>query len=140
MISDSKFPLSSKHGAQVTESLSRSVEAIELWLTFYLIDSLHVDPEEIDVQKPFTYYGLVSTEAVTMVGEMEEWLGYPLEPTLAWDYPTIAAVAEFLGNGDEASFDSEAADPAEVGDVSDMVSDIERLSEEEVRAALNETD
>ena len=31
-----------------------------------------------------------------LVGDLEEWLGLTLPPTLVWDYPSIAAIADFL--------------------------------------------
>jgi acyl carrier protein len=53
-------------------------------------------PEEIDETEPFARYGLGSMEAVSMAGELEEWLGRDLPATLLYDYPTIDALARQL--------------------------------------------
>ena len=143
MRDDRELSGGSKDVGQSSRPVSKSVEAVESKLSSYLADLLHVDPKEIDRQKPFTYYGLASSEALMMTEELEKWLGQSLEPTLAWDYPTIAAVASFLGDKpgvDEMALDSESGSPAGGRDLSDMVSEIERLSEAEVQAALQETD
>jgi amino acid adenylation domain-containing protein len=70
--------------------------AIQTWLVDKLARRLQVNPEEIDIQKPFAHYGLDSAAAVGLSGELEEWLGRKLSPTLAYDHPTIEAVTRYL--------------------------------------------
>ena len=41
-------------------------------------------------------YGLSSLDAVKMSGELEELIGRPLSPTLAYDYPNILTLSHFL--------------------------------------------
>lgn len=74
----------------------RSAEEIAAWTTARLAEELGLDAEEIDVRIPFTRFGLVSSESVVLVGELEEWLGEPLPATLLWDYPTIARLSVYL--------------------------------------------
>ena len=69
---------------------------IEAWLVRRLAERLDVASESIDPCEPFASYGLTSREAVVLSGELEEWLGRTLSPTLAWDHPTIREVARFL--------------------------------------------
>ena len=45
---------------------------------------------------PLADYGLDSLQAVSLSGEIEEWLGIPLEPTIVWDYPTIEELSKHL--------------------------------------------
>ncbi|BAZ51606.1 beta-ketoacyl synthase [Nostoc sp. NIES-4103] len=71
-------------------------EAIATWLVSHLALSLEVSPDEIDIQEPFAAYGLDSSVAVSMTGELAQWLGCELEPTLFWEYPNIEMLAEFL--------------------------------------------
>ena len=47
---------------------------------------------------PFDRYGLSSMTAVLMTGEMEDWLGRTLDPTLPYDYPTIETLSQFLAS------------------------------------------
>ena len=62
------------------------------WLVHALSTRLKLAPEEIDPRAPFEQLGLDSAEAVSLVGELETWLGQPLEPTLLWDHPSIEAL------------------------------------------------
>src|SRR5207249_4393273 len=57
---------------------------------------LNVQPSRIDVREPLAHYGLDSVQAVSMAGELEDWLGRSLSPTLAYDYPSIHALAQHL--------------------------------------------
>ena len=74
-----------------------TVEAIEHWLKSHIAVYLKVLPKNIDTKEPFTYYGLDSSVAVSTTSKLSEWLGCELEPTLFWEYPSITAVAEYLG-------------------------------------------
>jgi acyl carrier protein len=71
-------------------------DTIQAWLTTQLEEQLGLSAEEIDVHKPFTEYGLDSIVGMSLAGDLEEWLGVQLSPTVLWDYPTIAALAHFL--------------------------------------------
>jgi acyl carrier protein len=31
-----------------------------------------------------------------LAGDIEDWLGVTLEPTVAWEYPTVRELARFL--------------------------------------------
>lgn len=73
--------------------------AIQTWLVTYLADLLGVAPDKIDVREPFESYGLSSKDAVILSGDLEVWLERRLEPTLAWAYPTIEALAHYLAQG-----------------------------------------
>ena len=70
------------------------------WLIAKLAQQLRIKPERIDTQLPFVDYGLDSIKAVSIVGDLESWLGRSLSPTLVWDYPTIENLAQHLA-GDE---------------------------------------
>lgn len=62
----------------------------------YLADLLETDTDEIDVTVPFDRYGLDSSAAVGLTGELEDWLGEEVPPTLLYDYPTVEALVEYL--------------------------------------------
>lgn len=76
----------------------RSATQIEEWLIEYLAQILEVDPDEMDVTVPFDRYGLDSAQAIGMIGELEEWLGEEIDPTLPYDYPTIESLAQHLAD------------------------------------------
>lgn len=81
---------------------SLAVSAIESWLVAKIAENLEIDPGEIDTHEPFVSFGLDSAQAVGLAGDLEEWLGRKLSPTLVWDYPTIEALARYLAEDKSA--------------------------------------
>jgi acyl carrier protein len=73
-----------------------SVSAIQNWLVSKLAEQLSLDANTIDIAEPLTRYGLDSIDAVTMVGDLEDWLDLELPSTLFWDYPTIEKSSQYL--------------------------------------------
>ncbi|MBW2278484.1 MAG: acyl carrier protein [Deltaproteobacteria bacterium] len=73
---------------------------IRQWLIDKIADRVGVSPLSIDPSKPFAVLGVDSTEAVVISGELQEWLGRRVPPTIAWDHPTIDAAAHYLANRD----------------------------------------
>ena len=71
-------------------------EAIQQWLVQELSRRLKMAPEEIGIREPFARFGLDSIGAVGLSGELETWLGRRLDPTLAYDYPSVASLASHL--------------------------------------------
>ena len=69
---------------------------IEDWLINYLVELLEIKPEDIDVETPFDRYGLDSSAAVALTGDLEDWLGGDIDPTIVYDYPTIQSLVEYL--------------------------------------------
>jgi len=90
---------------------TQSAEVIERWLAEKLSDLLGVDPREIDVREPFASYGMGSTEAVSLSGELAEWLGGKVPADLAYEYPTIEALARHLSGSPNGSFSINGLDP-----------------------------
>ncbi len=76
--------------------LSPNVSEIQTWMAAYVAELLGIQAEEVEMNLPFDRYGLDSSAAVGMTGDMEDWLGLELDPTLLYDYPTIAALAQHL--------------------------------------------
>src|SRR5664280_3824261 len=73
-----------------------NAEVIQAWLVSKLSERLGIESHEIDVREPFASYGLGSTEAVSLAGELAEWLGRKLSPALVYEYPTIETLARHL--------------------------------------------
>jgi acyl-CoA synthetase (AMP-forming)/AMP-acid ligase II/acyl carrier protein len=71
-------------------------EAIQAWLVSHLAVYLKLQPDEIDIRESLAHYGLDSSVAITLTGELADWLGCQLEPTLFWEYPSIEVLAEYL--------------------------------------------
>ncbi len=72
------------------------VETVQNLLIKQLAEQLTLDPNTIKISEPLTRYGLDSIDAVTLVGELEDWLELDLPDTLFWDYPTVEKSAQYL--------------------------------------------
>lgn len=75
---------------------SASSEEIQNWLITHLAKLMRVNPEEVHVQEPFTNFGLNSIDAVSLSGDLEDYLNRPLPATLLWDFPTIETLSRHL--------------------------------------------
>ncbi|HEU4726518.1 MAG TPA: SDR family NAD(P)-dependent oxidoreductase, partial [Kofleriaceae bacterium] len=69
---------------------------IEDRLLAELAARLRVAADTLDPRRPIASYGLSSVDMVGLVGELERWLGRKLPATLAWEYPSVEAMAAFL--------------------------------------------
>jgi acyl carrier protein len=78
------------------ETQAPSAEVIQTWLAARLAELLNINVADLDIQTPFDRYGVDSLAAITLIGDLEEWLGYELPATLAWDYPNIAELSQYL--------------------------------------------
>ena len=99
VIYPSPLPEKDKNDIQsfVTKELPSTVE-IQAWIVSYLANMLDVNPEEVDVKIPFERYGLDSSAAVGLTGDLEDWLGREIDPTLLYDYPTIEGLVQHLSS------------------------------------------
>ena len=93
---------------------SRSAEEIEAWLTARLAALSGEPAARIDPNKPLSSFNVDSVAAVSLAAELGEWLGRDLPATLAWDHPTVRALAAFLAGSAPAA--PRAARPAAEGD------------------------
>lgn len=71
--------------------------AIQGWLAAWLAEAAGLGPDEaVDVSAHLDELGLDSVAIIGLSGELESWLGVRLPPTVAWEYPTVQALAAFL--------------------------------------------
>lgn len=68
-------------------------EKTRAWLAAYLAEELHLPVGQLDLDKPFIDMGLDSAALVGMIGDIEDFLGRDLDPTLAYDHPTVRKFA-----------------------------------------------
>jgi acyl carrier protein len=78
--------------------VSRTADEIERWLVERVGDLTGVPAEEIDPAAPLARHGLDSVAAITMVADLEKWLGYRFRENPLEQYPTIVALARFLAD------------------------------------------
>ncbi len=69
---------------------------ITRWLIDNIATRLKLPSDAIEVNEPVSRYGLDSIGAVRMAGALSEWLGRDIPATLAYEYPTIRSLANYL--------------------------------------------
>ncbi|MEM9644217.1 MAG: AMP-binding protein [Planctomycetota bacterium] len=136
-------------------------ESIEEWMNQWLVVRAGINPNEIELDRPFADYGLDSMTAVELSGEVEDWSGIELTPMVALNYPTVtrlsgyitgqlvgqtADVNEFADVGEDvhpngsmgARFQADAELTEELDDdeMESLLSEIENLSDDEIKHAL----
>lgn len=84
------------HKQELPTTKKRNTEEIEEWLVSYIANILEIEPDEIDITVPYERYGLDSAAGITLTGDLDEWLGQSLDPSLLYDYPTIEALVRYL--------------------------------------------
>ncbi|MGB2924791.1 MAG: beta-ketoacyl synthase N-terminal-like domain-containing protein, partial [Limnothrix sp.] len=84
----------------LTQQINAQQQQVETWLTENIAQRLGVNVQRIDINEPFASYGLDSVQAVQVTADLEDWLERTLEPTLAYDYPSIRTLATFLVQGE----------------------------------------
>ncbi len=94
---DSNSKLNTQDYSSNVGSHSKTVAEIQAWLASKIAELLQLAPEKIDLKQPLAVYGLNSLKAVSIAAELEEWLGSSVAPTIVYDYPTIQALADYLG-------------------------------------------
>ncbi|OYV80774.1 MAG: beta-ketoacyl synthase, partial [Planctomycetia bacterium 21-64-5] len=94
----------------------KTAEVIQAWLVSRLSETLGIEPQAIDVREPFVSYGLGSTEAVSLAGELAEWLDRKLSPALVYEYSTIEALASHLAGSSDVPGPMRGADRGPVSD------------------------
>ncbi len=55
-------------------------------------------PEDIDDNMDFDALGVPSIEAVMLTGELEDWLGRPVDAEAALDHASVARLARHLAH------------------------------------------
>lgn len=116
-----------------------TVEALQRWLVDWLAQQLQVSADDIDVTRPFAEYGLDSVAAVELTESLQAVIPQPLSPTLAYEYPTVEAVAGYLAQqfgDDQNATTPEPASNADESELADLLSELEGLSDAEVEKLL----
>jgi acyl carrier protein len=66
------------------------------WLVGRIAGYLATTPAAIETDKAFGDFGLDSAFALNLCTDLETEFGLHVEPTVAWDYPTINDIAGHL--------------------------------------------
>ncbi|MFE9600508.1 acyl carrier protein [Streptomyces hokutonensis] len=77
-------------------SAATSSEAIRGWLLDRVAYYLECPSAEVDAGVQLAELGLDSVYALNLCGDVEDHFGLAVEPTMAWDHPTIEAMTAYL--------------------------------------------
>ena len=142
LIHSSEVPeLKHSIAASTLASDTQSPEALKRWLTAWLAQQLQIPIADVEVTRPFAEYGLDSVAAVELTEALQTELQQPLSPTLAYEYPTVEAVAIYLGTQlghPSPKVDKEPEMVSDQDDVAELLNELEDLSEAEVQELLGQ--
>ncbi|SES04630.1 HAD-superfamily phosphatase, subfamily IIIC/FkbH-like domain-containing protein [Streptomyces sp. yr375] len=71
-----------------------TAEDVSGWLAAAVAEQAALHPDAVDLDRPIAELGLGSRQLVTLAAGLSELLGRPLDPSLLYNHPTIAAIAE----------------------------------------------
>jgi acyl transferase domain-containing protein/acyl-CoA synthetase (AMP-forming)/AMP-acid ligase II/pimeloyl-ACP methyl ester carboxylesterase/acyl carrier protein len=77
---------------------------IQNWLIEHLAQRQGIPVSAIDIKEPFASSGLNSVDAISLSADLEDWLSIKLSPTIVFDYPNIAELAEYLANNQHKNY------------------------------------
>jgi acyl carrier protein len=76
--------------------MNRNNRAVLRWLTARLASYLEVSAATIEPMVPLAEMGVDSVRALSLVGDVEAHFDIDVDPTLIFDYPTLAHIAEYI--------------------------------------------
>lgn len=76
-----------------------TIQQMRDWLRTWVADTTGLDATEISDERSMQDFGLSSRDVVVLSGDLERLLGTHLDATIAYEFNTIAALAEHLMNG-----------------------------------------
>lgn len=69
-------------------------ESVRGWLVSSVAEVAGLDPLTVDPHRPIAEFGLGSRQLVALAAQLSDRTGRPLSPSLVFDHPTVAALAE----------------------------------------------
>lgn len=73
-----------------------ALAAVKEWLTSYIADLLEFEPSEVKSNIPLSRYGLDSTAAAGLIGDLSDWIGREIDPEALVEHKTIEALAAYV--------------------------------------------
>ena len=99
IVNQSNEPLTAPSVTGANPQLVRG--EIARWLREYIANLLALDPATIDGRITFDRYGLDSSAAVGMTGDLAGWLGYEVDAAAPYDYPSIDSLSHALASDEQ---------------------------------------
>jgi acyl carrier protein len=89
-------PSESEDPVTDTTPLPLTAEKLASWLVDCVAAYTNLAADEIDRTVPLANYGLDSVAALSLCGDIEDEFDLVVKPTVAWDHPTVEALAAYL--------------------------------------------
>ncbi len=84
----------------ITGQQRTAIQELAVWMQGRVAELAGIaNASAVNTDQPLALFGLKSLAVVRLTGDLSEKLGKPLAPTLAYDYPTIDALCEYLVTG-----------------------------------------
>ncbi|NUS42780.1 MAG: acyltransferase domain-containing protein [Mycobacteriaceae bacterium] len=77
-----------------------TIAELQLWLRQWVANATGQSIDAITVDRPMEEFGLASRDAIALVGDIEDRTGVTLTPTVYYQHPSIASLAQWLVEGD----------------------------------------
>ncbi|WP_431825893.1 beta-ketoacyl synthase N-terminal-like domain-containing protein [Burkholderia sp. F1] len=84
---------------------ARGTQELVQWFVEHVARLSGTAAGNLDPDAPFSAYGLDSRDAIMLSGELQDWLGQPVSPTVVYDFPSISLLARHLSGAGNASSD-----------------------------------
>lgn len=79
---------------QSTEPVTETI--LQDWLVTQIAAVAQIQPEDVDVDRPFAEFGMDSMQLFQLSGDLQKFLGREVSEIVAWDYPTVALLSKHL--------------------------------------------
>lgn len=73
-----------------------TLNEIQTWLQQAVAEEIEATPETVSLDKPFAELGVESSSLLGISGDLEDFLGIEIDPTVVFEYPTIRKLSEHL--------------------------------------------
>ncbi|MFI9568126.1 SDR family NAD(P)-dependent oxidoreductase [Streptomyces rishiriensis] len=101
-----------------------TAEGVRAWLATAIAEQGALDPADIGPDRPIAEFGLGSRQLVSLAAGLSSLVGRPLDPSLLYNHPTVASIAEAVlddGPARAASAATSAAAPKGAPAVADDI-------------------
>jgi acyl carrier protein len=84
--------------ARGRENPAQEIDDLRVWVLARVAYYIEGSPADVDPDAKLVGYGLDSVYALSLCGDIEDEYGLEVDPTLAWDYPTVNAIVGHLAD------------------------------------------
>lgn len=128
-----------QHHTHAKTNIPVTTETIQRWLMEWFGEKLQIPTHQVDPTRAFVDFGIDSVMSVELIQDLEDWFAEQgfvsskkaqLEPTLAWNYPTIRDLADFVSGEYQTGREVPSSDHQNPKDI-EVVSELVEFSTEQ---------